>query len=347
MQLARLTVDLGALRTNYRLVSETAGRAGAVVKANAYGLGAVRVASALVEEGCTDFFVATVAEGMELAGRLGLGRIFVLSGPLDEADAARMAGAGLVPVLNDQAQAALWRDTGQLPAAIHVDTGMHRLGFATDALDPAQFGELNVVLLLSHLANADVPGDRMTARQIKALAALRALFPGVPTSLSNSAGALSGVPSDLARPGIALYGGSPFADAADALRPVATLEARVIALRTVPAGQPVGYGGTFTTRRETRVATLGIGYADGVPRALSNRGEVAYQGTRLPIVGRVSMDLLQVDATAVGERIEVADWIEIFGQTVTLDEVADAAGTIGYEMLTGIGTRVERRYIDG
>ena len=346
MQLARLTVDLGALRTNYRLLAGKSKRTGAVVKANGYGLGARPVVRTLIDEGCMDFFVATVDEGLDIAAEAGAARVLVLSGPLDTDDVAGIAEARLVPVLNDRGQVALWRRHRRLPAAIHVDTGMHRLGFDAAGLDPALFEGLNVVLVLSHLANADVPGDPMTARQLARFDALRALFPGVPLSLPNSAGALADVASDLARPGIALYGGSPFASRADPPAVVATLEARVVALRTVPAGEPVGYGGTFKTDAETRIAVLGIGYADGVPRALSNRAEVAYRGTRLRAVGRVSMDLTHIDATPVRERIAVGDWVEIFGGTVGVDEIAAAAGTIGYEVLTGIGARVARRYID-
>ena len=347
VRLARVTVDLAALRSNYRRLAANAPRTGAVVKANGYGLGARPVVRALLAEGCSDFFVATVEEGLDLADLAEASRVFVFSGPLDEADADRMAEAGLVPVLNDLAQVALWRRHGPMPAAIHVDTGMQRLGFDAHRLDPAWFKGLNLVLVMSHLANADAPGDPMTAEQAKRFAAVRAMFPNVPTSLPNSAGTLGRIPSDLARPGIALYGGRPFVPGTRAqgrLDVVATLEARVVALRTVPAGEPVGYGGTFTPDSVTRIAVLGIGYADGVPRALSNRGEVAFRGTRLPIIGRVSMDLLQVDATCAGADIALGDWVEVFGKTVRVDEVAQAAGTIGYEVLSRIGNRVRRRY---
>lgn len=345
MDLARLTIDLSALRANYRQLAAAAPGAGAVVKANAYGLGAHRVAETLRSAGCADFFVATVAEGLHLRGHLADARIYVLSGPPDVADAARMAAEHLIPVLNDAMQAERWRAHRHLPVAVHVDTGMRRLGFDPDRLDTALFDGLQVKLVLSHLANADEPGDPMTRRQIARFQAVRRLFPAAATSLGNSAGALSGVASDVARPGIALYGGNPFGTRANPMHPVATLQARVVALRTVPAGEPVGYGGTFRTAAPAAIAVLGIGYADGVPRALSNRASVGYRGKRLPVAGRVSMDLLQVDATTVEETVGVGDWMEVFGPTVGVDEVARWASTIAYEVLAGIGSRVARRYV--
>ena len=346
MDLARLTIDLGALRANYRALAEVAPGVGAVVKADAYGLGARQVAETLCLEGCAHFFVATLAEGLQLAGHLGQARIYVFAGPMDADEAAAMAAHDLTPVLNDAGQVARWRRHGELPVAVHVDTAMHRLGFDADGLDPALFDGLDVTLLMSHLANADDPDDPTTDAQVARFARLSTLFSGAATSLGNSAGLLSGVSSDVLRPGIALFGGNPFARTPNPMQPVATLEARVVALRTVPAGRPVGYGGTFTTRGETRIAVLGVGYADGVPRALSNRTEVAYEGSRLPVVGRVSMDLMQVDATSVQDRIAVGDWVEVFGRIVGVDEIAAAADTIGYEILTRIGPRVARRYID-
>ena len=347
MDLARLTVDLAALRANYRTLAAAAPGAGAVVKADGYGLGARRVAEALVQEGCVDFFVATVAEGMDLAGRLGEARIYVLSGPMDADDAGSMAANGLTPVLNDLAQVARWRRYRHLPAAVHVDTGMHRLGFDPVGFDPAPFDGYVVTMVLSHLANADVRGDPMSDRQVERFAVLARFFPDARTSLGNSAGVLSGIRSDVVRPGIALYGGNPFSTGRNPMRPVASLAARVVGLRTVGANEPIGYGGTFRTVHETRIAILGIGYADGIPRAMSNRGAVACRGQRFPVVGRVSMDLTHVDVTAARTPVAVGDWLEVFGHAVRIDDLAAAAATIPYEVLTGIGPRVVRDYTDG
>ena len=350
MSLARLTVNLSALRANFRLLSRAShhrahAACGAVVKADAYGLGARPVVQALVEEGCTDFFVATVEEGLNLTGHVGDARIYVFSGPVDANTAALMAANGLTPVLNDAAQVSYWRRHGRLPVAVHADTGMNRLGFEAAAMVPETFQGLEVALVLSHLANADEPTDPMNTRQVALFETVTAMFPAARTSLANSAGVLSGVlQSHLHRPGIALYGGNPFSSGPNPMQPVATLEARVVGQRNVRAGEPVGYGGTFTADRNMRLAILGIGYADGIPRGLSSDAEVAYRETRLPVVGRVSMDMMNVDASAVAEHIEVGDWVEVFGRTVPVDDTAAWASTISYEVLTRIGTRVERRY---
>ena len=341
---ARLTVDLGALRANYRHLAEAAPCTAAVVKANGYGTGARPAFAALCAEGCRDFFVATLEEGVELRRASAEPRIYVFSGPLDDGGAQTMAQTSLTPVLNDEIQVRRWTPYRELPVAVHVDTGMHRLGFPWDALSADPFEDLNVRVVLSHLANADEPADPMTDRQIDRFSRARTVFPGAITSLANSAAALSGVASDMTRVGIALYGGNPFATRPNPMRPVATLEARVLALRQVGGGEPVGYGGTHTTTAETCIAVLGIGYADGVPRVLSSEAQVAWQGSRVPVVGRVSMDLMHIDATAVVDGIAVGDWVEIFGPTVGLDEIAAWAGTISYEILTRIGTRVRRRY---
>lgn len=344
MELARLIVDLRALRANYRRIADAAPNAGAVVKANGYGLGAARVLQALRQEGCQDFFVATLDEGVELRDVDDAPRIFVFSGPLDDDDAYTMAQRRLTPVLNDAAQVERWRPHRRLPVAVHVDTGMNRLGFSCRSVTPALFSDLNVELLLSHLANADTPRDPMNARQIERFKTVAAMFPGARTSLGNSAGVLLGAHSDLARPGIALYGGSPFAAARSPLRPVATLEARVVALRIVRNGEPVGYGGTFVAAGETCMAVLGIGYADGVPRCMAG-AEAAYDGSRLPVIGRVSMDMMHVDANHVADRIALGDWVQIFGDSVRMQEIAAWAGTIDYEVLVRVGARVRRCYV--
>ncbi len=351
MTAARLTVDLGALRANYRRIVAAAEQSGApspaaVVKADAYGLGAGAVVRALRAEGCRDYFVANLAEGLALreAERFPDDRVCVFSGPLDADSANRMAQRELIPVLNDARQLELWRPHRALPAAVHVDTGMNRLGFPSTQIDAAQFAGFNICLLLSHLANADTPEDAMNARQAARFRAVAAQFPGTPTSLANSADALAQTSVGMARAGIALYGGNPFADRGNPAQAVAALEAQVVGLRDVHPGEPVGYGGAFTTERSTRLAVLGIGYADGLSRRLKD-GDVAFRGTRLPVLGRVSMDLAQVDATAVAHRIKLGDWVQIFGNTISVDEFATRTGTIAYEALTTIGPRVPRQYI--
>ncbi len=342
---ARLRIDLGALTANYRVFQRAAepGSAAGVVKADGYGLGAPQVGVALWQAGCRDFFVATAAEGVRLRSALPEARIFVFEGALDDSVAA-LAGAALVPVLNHPAQAALWRrDGGDRPCAVHVDTGMHRLGFPPDT-SAETFAGLHLELLMTHLACADEPGHPMNRRQLEAFAAARSRLPGVPVSIGNSAATLSGTEwaGDLARPGIGLYGGNPFVSASSPVAPVATLEGRVLQVRRVAAGESVGYGATYTARSAAEIAVVGLGYGDGLPRLLSNRGEAALAGRRCPIVGRVSMDLTAIDVTGLGAA--PGDWVEFLGATVTVDEVAAWAGTIPYEVLTGLGHRPLRRY---
>lgn len=342
--LARLTVDLGALRENYRRIADVGNRTAAVVKADAYGLGAVPVVQALCREGCRDFFVATESEGIAVRAATRDSNIFVFSGPPDARSAAAMVRHALTPVLNDRNQLDRWREHTQTPVAVHVDTGMHRLGFDRGDLSAGMFAGFNVALVLSHLACADDPTHPMNGQQADRFEAIRSLFPNALGSLANSAGALSGIESDMARAGIALYGGNPFSTRPNPMSPVATLEALVVALRTVPKGQPIGYGGTYTTDQAAQVAVLGAGYADGIPRGLSADARVALRGRRLPVVGRVSMDLLHVDASGVGGGIALGDWVEVFGRTVGIDETAAWAETISYEVLTRLGNRVQRFY---
>ena len=342
--LARLTVDLGALRENYRRIADLGNRTAAVVKADAYGLGAVAVVETLCKEGCRDFFVATESEGVAVRAATRDSNVFVFSGPPDGRSAAAMVRHALTPVLNDENQLERWREHRGTPAAVHVDTGMHRLGFDHAALSASMFEGFNVAVVLSHLACADDPAHPMNKHQADRFESIRSLFPNALGSLANSAGALSGIGSEMVRAGIALYGGNPFSTRPNPMLPVATLEALVVALRNVPKGEPIGYGGTYTADHAAQVAVLGAGYADGIPRGLSRHARVALRGRRLPVVGRVSMDLLHVDASGVGRGIALGDWVEVFGRTVGIDETAAWAGTISYELMTRLGNRVQRLY---
>ncbi|MFW6094453.1 MAG: alanine racemase, partial [Pseudomonadota bacterium] len=308
-----------------------------------YGVGGAAVAEALWRAGCRDFFVATAEEGVALRGTLADARIYVFEGAFDDT-AAELAAHRLVPVLNHRGQLHSWRRAApDMAAAVHVDTGMHRLGFDCD-LAPGDLGDVPVALLLTHLACADEPEHPMTRLQLERLGAVRALLPGVPTSIGNSAGILQGAAlcGDLGRPGIGLYGGNPFVAGPSPVQPVVTLEGRIVQLRWVAAGEAVGYGATFTADAPMEVAVVGAGYGDGLPRLLSNRGAVALGGVRCPIVGRVSMDLTTVDVTGLGAR--VGDWVELFGASVSVDEVAGWAETIPYEVLSALGRRPVREF---
>jgi len=358
-----LTIDLAALAANWRdLAARAEGAvAAAVVKGDGYGIGLEPAARALSAAGCTTFFVALPEEGLRLRRALPQATVYVLGGLL-EGDARVYADADLRPVLSSLPEIAEWaafrRAGGTGGAALHVDTGMNRLGLIlAEAL--ALAGErplvdsLGLTLVMSHLACADTPAHPLNRAQLVAFREVRALFPGVPASLANSAGIFLGSDYhfDLVRPGIALYGGAAVADVPNPMRPVVTLEARVLQVRDSRSGETVGYGATETLGRPSRLAILAAGYADGYPRHASSSdarpGARAFlHGLSAPLVGRVSMDLVTVDVTEVpGARR--GDWAELFGPNIPVDEVAERAGTIGYELLTRLGHRYHRTYLGG
>jgi alanine racemase len=351
--LGRVEIDLAALAGNYAtLTRESAsGATGAVVKADAYGLGIAPIAQRLAAAGCRHFFVATPREAVELRGVLADPEIFVLDG-LGAASREAFIAAGLTPVLNTPGELARWGSAG--PAAVHIDTGMNRLGLGAVDIErlegePELLGRLDVRYVLTHLACADEPGREHNAVQLERFHALRALWPDAKLSIGNSAGMLlgEGFTSDLARPGIALYGANPFRRKASPVRPVVTVKARILELREIAAGASVGYGASFTAAGQMRIATVAIGYADGYLRSLGNCGVAEVAGQRVPVVGRVSMDLVTLDVTAI-EPGDVAegDWATMIGGSVSLEELAALAGTINYELLTALGSRLERVYID-
>lgn len=354
-----LTIDLGALTANYRLLQQrlSPARAGAVVKADAYGLGAGRVVPALAAAGCRDFFVAHFGEAVELRPLIADdARLFVLGGLLPGAE-AMCADAGIIPVLNSLDQVTNWASLArargtELPAILQLDTGMSRFGLSASdvqvlAVQPARLRGVRIVFLMSHLASADEPFNPQNADQLAGLNRLAAAFPEAELSFANSGGIFLGADyhGALARPGIALYGGAPTAGVANPMAPVVRLEVRVVQTRTVPAGARVGYGGTHVTAGERRLATIAAGYADGLPRHLSDRGAAYHGATRLPVVGRVSMDSLTLDITALPPgTLELGSLVELIGPHQTLEDIAAAAGTISYEILTRLGRRYHRIY---
>lgn len=360
---AVLTIDLVALKDNWRRLNTLAGKAecGAAVKGNAYGLGIEAVAKALWEAGCRSFFVARPKEGEELRGLLPQATIYILDG-LFAGQAEFYAKLNLCPALITIEEAREWAAFGRvygrkLPCAIHVDTGINRLGFSMPEFDSLlsdgfTMGGLNVTLLMSHLACADDPSHPLNQRQRAAFDAVRARLPGVAASLANSSGVFlgDGFTHDLVRPGIALYGGNPTQNAANPMLPVAILEGAVMQLREVAAGDTVGYGATWTATRPTRIAILGAGYKDGVPRALSSRqpqgpAQVFISGRRCPVIGRISMDMMAIDITDLpAGSVRRGTRAEILGRHIGIDEAASWAGTISYELLTRLGSRYARLY---
>lgn len=366
----RLTIDLDALVTNWKALERLSAPAktGAVVKSDAYGCGLAHIVPALANAGCDRFFVALTQEGV-LAKRLApSAEVFVLNGLFSQS-VATVAEAGLIPVLSSVEEIAVWAEYWQLrggrrPCALHVDTGMNRMGLSVDealefAADPARRDTITPILIISHLACADEPAHPLNRQQVDRFNTVVPHFPGVEASMANSAGVFLGPEChfDLTRPGIALYGGEAVIDAPNPMRPVVRCETRIAQLRRVPGGETISYGASQTLLRDTLVATCSIGYSDGYHRSLSGSGVELRKlsnpaafgyagGKRVPVLGRVTMDLVMFDVTDLSDgAVQTGDHIELFGANIALDDVARAAGTIGYELLTGLGQRYHRRYL--
>ena len=353
-----ITIDLGALAENWRQLAAMSAPAEctAVVKADAYGLGIEETVPALWAAGCRTFFVALADEGRRVREAAPEAVIYVLNGYFPDWDDIFRA-ADLRPVLSTFAAVESWaQHTDGRPSALQVDTGMNRLGLTLhEALELARHRELMAAaapqLLMSHLACADEPAHPQNAAQLALFREIQAQFPHLPASLANSAGIQLGADYhfDMVRPGIALYGGA-FSDDQPPLAVVATAKARIIQVRDVAAGDAIGYGAALRLREERRVAVLAAGYADGYHRLAgatdAQPGAHAWvRGRAAPLLGRVSMDLIAVDVTDLVGVAE-GDWVELFGPNVPVDEVAEAAGTIGYEFLTGLSRRAERAYLN-
>jgi alanine racemase len=357
-----LTVDLDALVANWRKLEKTAvpAECSAVIKANAYGCGTEPVAQALARAGCKTFFVATAEEAAAARAALPSAVIYVLNGFIQNTGEA-YAKIDARPVIGDLNELAEWdvfcRRTGWAGgAAIHIDTGMQRLGLtvaeAQGLIPRIHAGDHGISLVMSHLACAESLNHPMNARQLAAFRAIASEFSGVPASLSNSSGIFLGSPFqfDMVRPGAALYGVNPTPEADNPMLPVVELKARVAQIRDVERGESVGYGGTWTARRPTRLAIISAGYADGYFRAGSSndgtRGaEVMVAGKRCPVAGRISMDLTAVDVTDLEKNaVRRGHLVTLIGEGITVDELAHHFGTIGYEVLTSLGPRYARIY---
>ena len=354
---ARLTVRLGAVASNYRAFQRMAGSAvvAGVVKADAYGMGMIPVAKHLASIGCDTFFVARLQEGVALRPALPRARIFVLDGaPVDAV--STLVAHRLTPVLNSLTDIENWNAAANgtaLDAAIHFDTGINRLGLPREELDVLvseqmkRLKGINIVLVMSHLACADDPTAPMNRMQLDRFRAGLATLPSAPASLSSSAGVMLGkdYAFDMVRPGVGLYGGNPQPSGPNALSTVAVLMGRILQLRHIAKGESAGYGATFVAQRPTTLATAGLGYTDGLMRALSNRGAGAIGGVRAPVAGRVSMDLVTLDVTDVpASALKIGADIEFIGDTITLEDIAAASNTASYEILTSLARRVPRRY---
>ena len=355
---SRLVIDLDALSRNWlQLVDMVApAECAGVVKANAYGLGAVQVARSLARAGCRRFFVANPDEAASLAAILDdTAQIYVLDGLT--ARGVEPVACNVFPVLNDPGQ--VERRVGEarrleqrLGAIIHVDTGMTRLGLTPAEVkalttSPGILAPLDLHFVMSHLSSADEPEQAQNHRQLELFRRTMRCFPETPASLANSSGIFLGKAwhQNLVRPGYAVYGGNPTPSAANPMEGVIRLKARIIQVREVPAGTPVGYGGTYMTERATRLAILPVGYADGYPRTLGSRGYAFIGNHAVPVVGRVSMDLMTLDVGGLpAASTHVGTWVDLIRGRTMLDDLAARAGTIGYELLTSLGRRFARQW---
>jgi alanine racemase len=351
-----LEIDLDAIAANWRLLSERMGgpeRCAAVVKADAYGLGAERVAPALAAAGCRLFFVATLGEGQKLRRALGEAKIAVLNG-LGNAAPGTYMRAGLMPVLNDLGEIARWRRTGA-PAMLHIDTGMNRLGLprgdvARLAAEPDRLAGVPLAAILSHLACAEEQDNPMNEAQRAEFAAALARLPPARASLAGSSGIFLGPAFgfDFARPGAALYGVNPLPGRPNPMRQVVHFTGRILQVRAIDRSEGVGYGAAHRMARGGLIATVAVGYADGWLRSSGNRGSVGIAGHRVPVVGRISMDLMTIDVTGIDPALARPGMlVDLIDAEHGVDAVAEAAQTIGYEILTSIGRRAHRIYRGG
>lgn len=355
-----LTISLNALRHNYQAVAKqiAPARAAAVVKADCYGLGADKVAPAFYQAGCRDFFVAHLSEALKLRPLLADdAMLYVLNGLQPQTEEI-CADAQIIPVLNSIEQLENWqklaiRRNATLPALLQVDTGMARLGLSPDELDHLArhlnlLTRLDIKYIISHLAVGDEFHNPFNAQQLETMQAALARLPKTPVAFANSGACFQdkSFHFNLARPGVVLYGVGP--DLPDhPILPVAELSARVIQVRNVRQGTPVGYGCTYVTPKPMRIATIAVGYADGLFRSLSNKGSAFYKDTRLPIIGRVSMDSITLDVSDLAEgTLKLGSLVELIGPHQSLEDLARDCDTIPYEILTALGQRYQRIYID-
>jgi alanine racemase len=351
-----LKVSLAAISANYSILKKKAGdkEVAAVVKANAYGLGVGEVAAVLQNSGCNKFFVANLDEAIELRGILPEVLIGVFSG-ISKSEEDAFIHHRLTPVLNSMYQFELFaqyldKKEKNFSCMLHIDSGMNRLGFSIYEIQKLQndgfLKDLNIKMVLSHLACADEKSHEKNLQQLAVVKKLRDIFPNIPISFANSYGVFLGdeYHFDIIRPGIALYGGNLTPYASNPMQNVVQITSKILQIRNIDSAQTVGYGATCNLQAGSKIATLLVGYADGYFRSLSNKAYCAIGGKKVPVVGRVSMDLITIDITSIKD-VAVGDEVEILGDTITLQDLATNAGTIDYEILTSLGGRYKRVYL--
>lgn len=339
----RLKLDADALASNWRALDSLSGQAqtGAAVKANGYGLGAIKAAEILSKAGCQNFFVAHWQEALELNSHIDPARLSVLNGILPQ-DIAVAQQLGAKPVINSVSQAERWMEAGGGVCDVMIDSGINRLGVAPEDLGHPAFTALDIDICMSHLASADEDSAQNAAQQ-KLFDAARQKITARRYSLANSAGISLGPDYhyDLTRPGLSLYGGVPRLELSKIIKPVAEIEAAILQIRNVKRGAQIGYNATFIAPHDMRLAIVALGYADGYLRGFSNKGSFFYNDMKLPVIGRVSMDLTIVDISNCTELKE-GDWLSLDYNLVTN---AALSGLSQYEMLTGLGSRFERKWL--
>jgi alanine racemase len=354
-----LEIDMAALAANYRLFQKKTGQdtsVAGVVKADAYGLGLKPVVEKLTDLGCPQFFVATLDEAITLRQFNQKTPVAVLGGLFKGAEEEYLTH-DILPVINSPDDLNRWQKlankTGTaLPTILHFDTGMNRLGFSKketyDLLEQSdKFKKLNVQLIMSHFVNADEKDDPITQKQADDFAVIAQYFPNVQKSLANSPGLFrsESYHYNLVRPGFALYGGNPTPETNNPMNRVVSLSTRILQLRECKSGDSIGYGSSYTFKENTKTATVALGYADGFLRSASNKATLYWRGQPCPVIGRVSMDLVTIDLSNLKqEQPETGDTVEILGPNQSVDDLATAAGTIGYEILTSLGARHKRVY---
>ena len=355
---AVLVIDLAAIRKNYQILQHTLNgvEVAAVVKANAYGLGADRIGPALVKAGCKKFFVAHLEEGIHLRPYVADTEIHILGGLLPGASDTYREYS-LIPVLGSLHEISSWADYTRdipLPCDIHVDTGMLRLGLPQSELNqiienPNIMAGLKVLNVISHLASADELHSYQTSAQLRAFKVARKALPMGKACLANSSGIFCGAPYhlDMVRPGLALYGANPTPNFQNPMCPTTELKARITQIRDARAGETIGYGATYKVNKNSKIATVSVGYADGYLRSLSNKAFAYLEGYKIPLVGRVSMDLITFDISNVPiDLCNIGAWIELIGPNHSVDDLAREGSTISYEVLTNLGARYHRIYIN-
>lgn len=350
----RLSIDRGAIARNYFYLKEKSGPVpcGAAVKANAYGCGIDLVIPTLLKTGCTDFFVADAIEGEMVRKLAPSSNIYIFNGFLAQS-ADKIFANNLIPIICSTHQLSQWQQLQtQHPYAIQFDTGMNRLGIRhSDASSILNNLSEKPALLLSHFANADQPDNAKNNDQLRAFSLITSTYPGIKASMANSAALISNPAShfQITRPGIAIYGGNPFVDRKNPMEPVVKLEAQIIDIKTVKKHETISYGGTFKADKDMKIAVVGMGYADGLPRSASGSGvrlrktlpegmSCFLNGYHMPNVGRITMDLSMFDCSRLKkDDIKIGDWIEIIGENISIDELADVSGMVSYEILTSFG----------